>query len=187
MSRSILASGLAAVALVAMAFHVLFAQAQSDEQENEKAAVERTLRSYGDAFSRGELSSISQHCNVPFVVIAPQGVRVLATTAEVETFYDAILRDLRERGLLPQQVGGIACEAAGQDGGARQWRVHKIQNRRFRAGDARRNLFAPQERQRLEGSGGYPSPSKRCHSSGLITCQIRPGGSPPISPSCRSC
>jgi hypothetical protein len=60
--------------------------------------VERTLRSYGDAFSRGELSSISQHCNVPFVVIAPQSVRVLATTAEVETFYDAILRDLRERG-----------------------------------------------------------------------------------------
>jgi hypothetical protein len=66
-------------------------------------------------------------------------------------------------------------------------RVHKIQNRRFRAGDARRNLFAPQERQRLEGSGGYPSPSKRCHSSGLITCQIRPAGSPPTSPSCRSC
>jgi hypothetical protein len=32
MSRSILASGLAAVALVAMAFHVLFAQAQSGEQ-----------------------------------------------------------------------------------------------------------------------------------------------------------
>jgi ketosteroid isomerase-like protein len=98
MSRSILATGLAAVALVAMAFHVSFAQAQSGEQESEKAAVERTLRSYGDAFRRGDLSSISQHCNVPFVVIAPQSVRALATTAEVETFYGGLLRDLKEHG-----------------------------------------------------------------------------------------
>ena len=98
MSRKILASAFGAVVLVATAFQVLLAQAQSGEQDVEKAAVERTLRSYGDAFSRGELSSISQHCNIPFVVNAPQGVRVFATTAEVETFYDTILRDLRERG-----------------------------------------------------------------------------------------
>jgi ketosteroid isomerase-like protein len=96
MRRSLLTSVLAAVILIAMGFHVSFAQ--SVDQESERAAVERTLLSYAEAFNRGELSSISQHCNVPFVVVAPQAVRTFATTAEVEMFFDGILRDLRERG-----------------------------------------------------------------------------------------
>jgi ketosteroid isomerase-like protein len=96
MSKSLFSSALVAVILVAMGFHVSFAQ--SIDQESERGAVERTLLSYADAFNRGELSSISQRCNVPFVVVAPQAVRTFATTAEVETFFDGIHRDLRERG-----------------------------------------------------------------------------------------
>jgi ketosteroid isomerase-like protein len=75
------------------------AEPQSAEQEQaEKTAVDHALRDYNDAFGRGDLSAIGQHCNVPFVRISPQGVEVLPTMSEIEAFYGGVLRDLRERG-----------------------------------------------------------------------------------------
>jgi ketosteroid isomerase-like protein len=64
----------------------------------EKTAVDHAFRDYNDVFSRGDLSAIGQHCNVPLVVISSQGVEVLTTMSEIEGFYGGILRDLRERG-----------------------------------------------------------------------------------------
>jgi ketosteroid isomerase-like protein len=98
MGTRMLASGLLAVALIGTGFHGRFALAQAVEPESEKAAVDHAYRSYGDAFSRGDLSTVVQYCNVPFVVISPQEVRVLSTTADVETFYGAARQDLKERG-----------------------------------------------------------------------------------------
>ena len=60
--------------------------------------MDHAFRDYNDVFSRGDLSAIGQHCNVPFVVISSQGVEVLPTMSEIEGFYGSILRDLRERG-----------------------------------------------------------------------------------------
>ena len=60
--------------------------------------MDRALPAYVEAFSRGDLSTVVQHCNVPFVVYRPQDVRVLLTTADVEKHYGAALRDLKERG-----------------------------------------------------------------------------------------
>jgi ketosteroid isomerase-like protein len=75
------------------------AETQSTEQEQtEKTAVDHALRDYNDAFVRGDLSAIGQHCNVPFVRMSPQGVKVLPTMSEIEAFYAGVLRDLRERG-----------------------------------------------------------------------------------------
>ena len=74
------------------------AQAQSSEQQAEKAAVDHVLSDYSDAFVRGDLHAVSQHCNVPFVVVSSQGVRVLPTASEIETWYGGIIRDLKERG-----------------------------------------------------------------------------------------
>jgi ketosteroid isomerase-like protein len=75
------------------------AEPQSAELEQaEKTAVDHTLRDYNDAFGRGDLSAIGQHCNVPFLSISPQGVKVLSTISEIETRYGDVLRDLRERG-----------------------------------------------------------------------------------------
>jgi hypothetical protein len=84
------------------------AESQSTEQEQaEKTAVDHAPRDYNDAFGRGDLSVIGQHCNVPFVVIASPtrsvagaattGVKVLPTIAEIEAFYGGIQRDLRAR------------------------------------------------------------------------------------------
>ena len=67
-------------------------------EQAEKTAVDQAFRDYNDVFSRGDLSAIGQHCNVPFVVISSQGVEVLPTMSEIEGFYGGILRDLRERG-----------------------------------------------------------------------------------------
>jgi ketosteroid isomerase-like protein len=67
-------------------------------EQAEKTAVDHAFRDYNDVFSRGDLSGIGQHCNVPFVVISSQGVEVLPTMSEIEGFYGSILRDLRERG-----------------------------------------------------------------------------------------
>src|SRR6516165_3606196 len=70
----------------------------SEQEQAEKTAVDHALRDYSDAFGRGDLSAIGQHCNVPFVVISSQGVKVLPTMSEIEAFYGGLLRDLRERG-----------------------------------------------------------------------------------------
>ena len=67
-------------------------------EQAEKTAVDHAFRNYNDVFSRGDLSAIGQHCNVPFVVISSQGVEVLPTMSEIEGFYGGILRNLRERG-----------------------------------------------------------------------------------------
>ena len=67
-------------------------------EQAEKTAVDHAFRDYNDVFSRGDLSGIGQHCNVPFVVISSQGVEVLPTMSEIEGFYGGILQDLRERG-----------------------------------------------------------------------------------------
>ena len=67
-------------------------------EQAEKTAVDHAFRNYNDVFSRGDLSAIGQHCNVPFMRISPQGVEVLPTMSEIEGFYGGILRDLRERG-----------------------------------------------------------------------------------------
>jgi ketosteroid isomerase-like protein len=75
------------------------AETQSVEQEQaEKTAVDHALHDYVDAFVRGDLSAIGQHCNVPFVLISSQGVKVLPTMSEIEAFYAGILRDLKQRG-----------------------------------------------------------------------------------------
>ena len=98
MRRRMLAAGLVALAMTAICFHGSIVRAQAVEQGSEKAAVDRAWRDYVEAFSRGDLSTVVQHCNVPFVVIRPQDVRVLPTTADVEKSYGAALQNLKERG-----------------------------------------------------------------------------------------
>jgi ketosteroid isomerase-like protein len=77
------------------------AEPQSTEQEQaEKTAVDHALGAESDAFGRGDLSAIGQHCNVPFVRISPEGVKVCATMSEIEAFFGDIIRDLRARGYV---------------------------------------------------------------------------------------
>ena len=79
--------------------NITSAETQSTEQEEaERTAMDHAFSDYNDAFGRGDLSAIGQHCNVPFVVILPQEVRVLPTAADVEKFYGAARQDLKERG-----------------------------------------------------------------------------------------
>ena len=96
--RRMLAPGLMALAIIAISLHGSFVRAQANDQESEKAAVDRAYRAYGEAFSRGDLSTVVQHCNAPFVAILPQEVRVLPTAADVEKFFGAARQDLKERG-----------------------------------------------------------------------------------------
>ena len=98
MKRRMLAAGLVALAITAICFHGSIVRAQAVEQENEKAAVDRALRAYVEAYSRRDLSTVVQHCNVPFVVTRPQDVRVLLTTADVEKHYGAAFQDLKKSG-----------------------------------------------------------------------------------------
>jgi ketosteroid isomerase-like protein len=70
----------------------------SEQEQAEKTAVDHALHDYNEAFGRGDLSAIGQHCNVPFVSISPQGVKVVPTMSEIEAGYGGVLRDLRERG-----------------------------------------------------------------------------------------
>jgi ketosteroid isomerase-like protein len=111
MRRRMLALGLAALAVICL--HGSFVRAQDVEQESEKAAVERAYRTYGEAFSSGDLSTVLQYCNVPFVVISPQEVRVLPTTADVETFYGKARQDLKERGYSHSKLSEVHVRLLG--------------------------------------------------------------------------
>ena len=84
------------------------AEPQSAEQEQaEKTAVDHALSEENDALGRGDLSAIGQHCNVPFVVISSQGVKVCPTLSEIEAVYGGIQRDLRERGYSHSTVSEL--------------------------------------------------------------------------------
>ena len=84
------------------------AEPQSAEQEQpEKTAVDHALRDYNDAFGRGDLPAIGQHCDVPLVRISSQGVKVCATMSEIEALYGGIQRDLRERGYSHSTVSEL--------------------------------------------------------------------------------
>ena len=50
--------------------------ASAEPEQAEKTAVDHALRDYNDAFGRGDLSAIGQHCSVPFVRISSEGVKV---------------------------------------------------------------------------------------------------------------
>src|ERR1700730_6610241 len=75
-----------------------FGQGQTVDQHPDKQVIDRTLRVYMDAFMRGDISALAQHCTSPLIVFGGQGLRVLAGVADIEAFYAGILRDLRERG-----------------------------------------------------------------------------------------
>jgi len=64
----------------------------------DEADVDRAIGEYVEAFIKGDLEAIVAHCATPFVVVSPKGMTVLATTAEIEAWYVAALRDLRQRG-----------------------------------------------------------------------------------------
>jgi ketosteroid isomerase-like protein len=101
---------LAALTITAICFHGSLVRApaveqgQAVEQESEKAEVDRTFRSYSDAFSRGDLSAIVKYCSNPLVIVSQKEVRVLPTAADVETFYGTVRQDLRERGYSYSKV-----------------------------------------------------------------------------------
>jgi ketosteroid isomerase-like protein len=111
--RRMLAPGLAILALIAICFHGSFVGAQASEQESEKAAVDRAYRACGEAFSRGDLSSVVQHCNVPFVVILPQEIRVLSTAPDVEKFYSTARQDLKDRGYSHSELSEVHIKLLG--------------------------------------------------------------------------
>ena len=88
------------------------AETQSVEQEQaEKTVVDHALSDYNDAFGRGDLSAIGQHCNVPFVRIS-EGVKVCPTMYEIEAFYGGALRDLRARGYSHSTRSELHVKAA---------------------------------------------------------------------------
>jgi len=119
MRRRTLAHGLASLAVIAICFHGSLVRAQTVEQgqaveqESEKAAIDRAYRSYVDAFIAGDLSTIMKYCSTPLVVVRQQEVRVLATAADVETFYRAALQRLKERGYSHSKLSEVNVRLLG--------------------------------------------------------------------------
>src|SRR5713226_1959933 len=77
---------------------VAFAQGQSMDQQTEMAAIDRTMRSYYDAFSHGDAAASAQQFSAPSMFMTPQGAASRATIAQIETSFAAAIRDLKEHG-----------------------------------------------------------------------------------------
>jgi hypothetical protein len=64
-------------------------QPYGPKEQAEITAVDHALSAESDAFGRGDLSALGQCCNVPFVVISSEGVKVLRTMSEIAAFWGA--------------------------------------------------------------------------------------------------
>jgi hypothetical protein len=74
---------------------VAFAQGPSMDQQTEMAAIDRTMRSYYDAFSHGDAAASAQQFSAPSMFMTPQGAASRATIAQIETSFAAAIRDLK--------------------------------------------------------------------------------------------
>ena len=72
--------------------------AGSDALPEAPEGIEAFFEEYGRAFSTLDGETIAAHWNLPTLVVPPEDVRAVASTAEVETLFDGLDEELRSRG-----------------------------------------------------------------------------------------
>src|SRR5215510_7656593 len=70
----------------------------------EVAAITQTFTNYVQTFQTLDPHATLLYCHVPCLFLSPQGVRVLATTAEVLALFTQVMTDLQGRGYARSAV-----------------------------------------------------------------------------------
>jgi hypothetical protein len=95
---------------------VACAQGQSMDQQTEVAAIDRTMRSYHDAFSHSDAAASAQQFSAPSTFMTPQGAASRASIAQIETSFAATIRDLKEQGYSHSSWLGSHAKLLGRHG-----------------------------------------------------------------------
>ena len=121
-----------------------------------ESVIARTFRDYVQAFQTLKPQALLRFCHVPCVFIAPQGVLVMASSAEIETFFTQVMENLNARSyarseLTDLQMNRMSQHTALVSVGRIRYKTDGQELERLG------NLHASQYRRRLEDCGGNDS------------------------------
>src|SRR5262245_40767995 len=74
----------------------------------DEEAISRDFSAYVQAFQTLIPGAVLPHCHVPCVFIASRGMRIMASAAEVETFFAGVIEGLRARGYARSAIASLA-------------------------------------------------------------------------------
>jgi ketosteroid isomerase-like protein len=70
----------------------------------DEEAITRMFNDYGETFQALEPRSAASYCDVPCMIITPQGARVMTHAAEVESLFAAMMSALKSRGYARSEI-----------------------------------------------------------------------------------
>lgn len=73
-------------------------------------AISRTFASYVEAFQTLDANAVAAYCHVPCMLVAPQGVQVMATVAEVSAMFGRMMAGLEARGYARSKLEELHVE-----------------------------------------------------------------------------
>ncbi len=75
----------------------------------DKDTVLRVFNEYAQAFQTLRASAVAPYLHLPCMFIAPQGVAVMSSTAEVESLLDRMMEGLKARGYARSELTDVAA------------------------------------------------------------------------------
>lgn len=73
-------------------------------------AISRTFASYVEAFQTLDANAAAEYCHVPCMLVAPQGVQVMASAAEVVATFSRMMSALQARGYARSKLTALHIE-----------------------------------------------------------------------------
>jgi ketosteroid isomerase-like protein len=70
----------------------------------DREVIARVFNEYVQAFQSLKPSAAASYCQAPCMFIAPQGVRLMATSSEIESFFQGIMSALKARDYLRSAI-----------------------------------------------------------------------------------
>jgi hypothetical protein len=111
--------------------------------------VLHVFNEYVQAFQTLRAPAVTSYFHFPCMLIAPQGVAVMANATEVESLLDKMMEGLKARGYARSELTDVEAIPLSENIVlVRQART--LQNGRQPTGAVGRDLRVPQDRQRLE-------------------------------------
>lgn len=80
-----------------------------------ESEVKAFVDDYGPVFSTGDPSVVAAHFHEPALLVAPEGVRTLATRDDVARLFTAVFEDLAERDYGSSEAEDVSVTPLGED------------------------------------------------------------------------
>ena len=82
---------------------------------SDKDLITQTFADYVQAFQTLNPRSVFSYCHIPCMFIAPQGVLVMASPAEIEAFFGRVMEGLKARGYARSELTDLQVKQMSRD------------------------------------------------------------------------